>query len=78
MLYSIFLLLIGVYVGQEYPVIPSVKLITLSLLRYIKDKSEEVDKDPELRSNQNMQNFLSNFIKSIYKTDKTDKTDKAD
>jgi uncharacterized protein YqgC (DUF456 family) len=73
MLYSFVLLLVGVYVGQEYPVVPSVKLMTLSLLRYIKDKSEDsTNKDPNLSSDLNIQNFLSNFIKSMYKTDKTD------
>jgi len=70
MLYSFVLLLVGVYVGQEYPVVPSVKLMTLSLLRYIKDKSEDsTNKDPNLSSDLNIQNFLSNFIKSIYKKD---------
>jgi hypothetical protein len=47
--------------------------MTLSLLRYIKDKSEDsTNKDPDLSSDLNMQNFLRNFIKSMYKTDKTD------
>lgn len=70
MLYSIVLILFGVYVGQEYQGVPCVKSVTLSLLRYIKDdKSDNTNKDLELRSDQNIQNFLSNFIKSIYKKD---------
>lgn len=66
MLYSIVLILFGVYVGQEYQGVPCVKSVTLSLLRYIKDGT---NKDLELKSDQNIQNFLSNFIKSIYKKD---------
>jgi hypothetical protein len=70
MLYSIVLILFGVYVGQEYQGVPCVKSVTLSLLRYIKDdKSDNTNKDLELRSDQNIQNFLGNFIKSIYKKD---------
>lgn len=73
MLYSIVLILFGVYVGQEYQGVPCVKSVTLSLLRYIKDNksdnSDNTNKDLELRSDQNIQNFLSNFIKSIYKKD---------
>jgi uncharacterized protein YqgC (DUF456 family) len=69
MLYSVFLILFGVYVGQEYPVVPSVKLVALSLLRYIKDNSEKVEDNTNLTGDQNMKNFLSNFIKSIYKKD---------
>lgn len=37
MFYSIFVLLFGIYVGQEYDVVPSVRLMTLSLLRYMKE-----------------------------------------
>lgn len=68
MLYSIVLILFGVYVGQEYQGVPCVKSVTLSLLRYIKDKSDNTE-EVENKSGQNIQNFLSNFIKSIYKKD---------
>lgn len=69
MLYSVFLILFGVYIGQEYNGLPSVKLATLSFLRYIKDNSEKVEDNTDLRGDQNMENFLTNFIKSIYKKD---------
>lgn len=69
MLYSIVLILFGVYVGQEYPGVPCVKSVTLSLLHYIKDKSDNTEEEVENKSDQNIQNFLSNFIKSIYKKD---------
>lgn len=36
MLYSIFVLLCGVYIGQEYPNVPSVKRVTISTIEFLK------------------------------------------
>lgn len=46
MLYTIFLLLSGIYIGQEYAIIPSVRIIGRNLLVYlntlrIPDENEE-------------------------------------
>jgi hypothetical protein len=35
MFYSIFLLLSGIYIGQEYHELPSVKLISLAIFNYL-------------------------------------------
>lgn len=40
MLYSIFMLISGIYVGQEYDVIPSIKLVTINLINYVRNNLE--------------------------------------
>ena len=52
MLYTLFVLFTGVYLGQEFTVIPSVKVLILNLIVYIKnnetintiDSSDTIDK----------------------------------
>jgi len=56
MLYNIFLLLLGIYLGQEYQIIPSIKItITNIMLRL----SEPIE-------NQINQNVQQNFIRQMY------------
>lgn len=40
MLYSMFVLLCGIYIGQEYPNVPSVKRMTLATIEFLKQDSE--------------------------------------
>jgi hypothetical protein len=70
MIYSTLLLLFGIYIGQEYPVVPSVRLMSISLLRYIKERNDELQKETtDVQNERTIENF-SNFIKSLlYKRD---------
>jgi hypothetical protein len=51
MLYSLFVLTFGIYLGQEYT-IPNIRLVGINLLRYI----ETLQNEPE-RQNQERQAF---------------------
>lgn len=69
MIYSTLLILFGIYVGQEYPVIPSVRLMSIGLMRYIKQKNDELQRESETTQDERtMENFFSNFLKSLYKS----------
>jgi uncharacterized protein YqgC (DUF456 family) len=35
MIYTVVTLAIGIYIGQEYPLLPSIKLLGLSFLEYL-------------------------------------------
>jgi len=40
MLYSLFVLVFGIYLGQEYP-IPNIRLVSINLLEYIEGLQNE-------------------------------------
>lgn len=71
MLYSVVLILFGIYVGQEYPVVPSIRLMSISLLHYIKQRNDEVQKETiDVQNEHTSFNNVNNFIKSLlYKQD---------
>ena len=67
MFYSIFVLLFGIYVGQEYDVVPSVRLMTLSLLRYIKENyTNDTNNNP---TESNNDTFIYKFLTKFFKQD---------
>lgn len=43
MLYTIFVLLTGVYIGQEYSIVPSVKIVAVYCLNYLNSLKENAD-----------------------------------
>lgn len=40
MLYTLFILLTGVYIGQEYTIVPSVKIVAVYCLNYLNSLKE--------------------------------------
>ena len=66
MLYSLFVLTFGIYLGQEYT-IPNVRIIGINLLRYLTDdKAIGLGKYLENLQNDNEENssILDKFFKS--------------
>jgi hypothetical protein len=65
MIYSTLLLLFGIYIGQEYPVVPSVRLMAFSVLRYLKETNEKIqnESDETSSSQSTLESLLKNFIK---------------
>lgn len=62
MIWTTFVLLIGIYIGQEFDVVPSIKLIGLALLNNIKDFQ---DNSNEAKQDNNIfTKFWEIFIKS--------------
>lgn len=61
MLYSLFILTLGIYLGQEYT-IPNVRLIGISLLGYM-EKLQKEQENYENKENKN-DNDNSQFISS--------------
>jgi hypothetical protein len=75
MLYELFLITFGIYVGQEYPIVPRVKLVISNLIikynqNYSNDKSDNND------VKQDTYDFLKVFFSS--KTVNEFKQSKAD
>ena len=65
MIYSTLLILFGIYVGQEYPVIPSVRLMAIGFLRYIKETNENLKNDNN--DDQSVhKSFLENIINKMF------------
>ena len=60
MFYSIFVLLCGIYVGQEYEELPRVKLLSLSIINYLANMNEQ-NNDPNL---QNEEFTIMSFLKA--------------
>ena len=44
MFYTIFIFIIGIFCGQEYKVIPSIKIITTKFITYLQNNTEIVEK----------------------------------
>jgi hypothetical protein len=62
MFYSILLLLSGIYIGQEYHTLPSVRLISITILNYLNNLKNNNENNNE---NNNYYNQLfSYFLKS--------------
>lgn len=51
MLYTIFVLLTGVYIGQEYAVVPSVKIVAVYCINYLNSLKENENNQRELAQN---------------------------
>lgn len=45
MLYSFVVLLFGIYIGQDYPILPSIKILVLSLIN-----NQQIIKNPNQNS----------------------------
>jgi hypothetical protein len=43
MIYTLFVLTFGVFIGQEYPLLPSIKLLAISCYDYINTFKKETD-----------------------------------
>jgi hypothetical protein len=43
MIYTIFVLTFGVFIGQEYPLLPSIKLLAISCYDYLNTFKKEPD-----------------------------------
>jgi hypothetical protein len=59
MLYELFLIIFGIYVGQEYPALPSVKIAVGNLVVYL---GQEKNAD---ESSQYFDEFLKNLKKGF-------------
>ena len=60
MLYTLFILFSGVYLGQEYEVIPSMRILTNNMLIYLNTLKEQ----PQEQVIQ--QNYLGSFFKYFF------------
>lgn len=49
MLYSIFLLLLGIYFGQEYQIIPSIRIITANIMLYFNQLRDPIEDQHQTR-----------------------------
>ena len=82
MIYSIMVLLFGIYIGQEYPELPSVKNITVNVIHYTIDclKNENDNKyhakgnredvkgnREDVKGNRdNLKSYFSDFLEGLY------------
>jgi len=66
MLYTFIVLAFGVYVGQEYPLIPSVRILFDRAITYIQEQAQQAQLD-QAQAQQQPQNgyFLWRFLRNI-------------
>ena len=75
MLYELFLITFGIYVGQEYPIVPRVKLVISNLIiKYNENYSNDTSDNNDVK--QDTYDFLKVFFSS--KTVNEFKQSKAD
>jgi hypothetical protein len=65
MLYSLFLIGFGIFLGQEYTVIPSIKIAVISTLDYIK----QVQDTPQPQAQPEFTNYINLFKNYFNKQD---------
>lgn len=66
MLYTLFVLFTGVYLGQEYTFIPSVKVLILNLIVYIKNNettNERTNDENNTIDTHNKIEYIVNWLK---------------
>lgn len=61
MLYSIFLLLLGIYFGQEYQIIPSVRIIMANMMLYFNGLRDPIEHQNQINQTQDI-----TIIKRVY------------
>ena len=64
MFYSILLLLSGIYIGQEYHNLPSVRIMSIAILNYLKNLKNDNE------NNNNDNNYYSQIFSYFLKTRK--------
>jgi hypothetical protein len=69
MFYSILLLLSGIYIGQEYHNLPSVRLISIAILNYLNNLKNASD-NPNNADNPNSNTYYSQLLSYFLKTRK--------
>jgi len=68
MFYSILLLLSGIYIGQEYHNLPSVRVMSIVIFNYLKNlKNDNVNND---NNNNNDNSYYSQLFSYFLKTRK--------
>ena len=72
MFYSILLLLSGIYIGQEYHNLPSVRVLSIVILNYLKNlKNDNVnDNDNDNNKDDNNDSYYSQLFSYFLKTRK--------
>jgi len=72
MFYSILLLLSGIYIGQEYHNLPSVRVMSIVIFNYLKNlKNDNVNNDNNNNNNNNNDNsYYSQLFSYFLKTRK--------
>ena len=72
MFYSILLLLSGIYIGQEYHNLPSVRLMSIVILNYLKNIKNTSDNNNNNNNdnNNNNNNYYSQLFSYFLKTRK--------
>jgi hypothetical protein len=68
MFYSILLLLSGIYIGQEYHNLPSVRVMSITILNYLKNLKNDSNGDNSNGDNSN--NYYSQMFSYFLKTRK--------
>ena len=53
MIASFVFIILGVYIGQEYAILPNVKILTLHVLSYIKNNIDNIDNIDNINDNKN-------------------------
>ena len=73
MLYSLFVLIFGIYLGQEYQGIPSIKLTYTETVKLLKNKNENENEnetsESNSESNSDTKKSLAFLIKNLLKKD---------
>ena len=63
MMYTTLVFVFGVYVGQEYPFIPSVRVIALSALASVSNWSQQHERENAAEN----QNSMYGYIQQLFK-----------
>jgi hypothetical protein len=58
MLYSVFLLLLGIYFGQEYQIIPSIRIITANMMVYFHQLRDPIEQNVQQQQQQHQENVI--------------------
>jgi len=71
MFYSILLLLSGIYIGQEYHNLPSVRVMSIVILNYLKNlKNDNVNDNDNNNKDDNNDSYYSQLFSYFLKTRK--------
>ena len=63
MIYSAILLTLGIYLGQEYQVIPSIKILGLTLYNYLETLRQNQNQT-QVNAQLNIFSYFKNFFKT--------------
>jgi len=70
MFYSILLLLSGIYIGQEYHNLPSVRVMSIVILNYLKNLKNDNVNDNDNNKDDNNDSYYSQLFSYFLKTRK--------